>query len=163
MSTDWQLDIYSSCAAEPRSRTVSVITVEPEVLSLSPADSTVVLDSGASVTVFWSTWRLLFEKLYHLSIFALNIFIQMEGQNLLPKIFFLFFIRAELLLSTLHVILHRWIQSRSVGFVPSKYMLLRSSLPVAFRWFAVECAAYLLNFNQIYYEYRLWGGGISTY
>ena len=35
----------------PRSRTVSVITVEPEVLSLSPADFTVVLDSGASVTV----------------------------------------------------------------------------------------------------------------
>ena len=35
----------------PHSRTVSVITVEPAVLSLSPSDSTVILDSGASVTV----------------------------------------------------------------------------------------------------------------
>jgi hypothetical protein len=33
------------------SRTVSVITVDPAVLSLSPSDSTVSLDSGASVTV----------------------------------------------------------------------------------------------------------------
>ena len=38
----------------------------------------------------------------------IRLFIQMWGQNLLPKIFFLFFFRAELLLlPTLHVTLHR--------------------------------------------------------
>jgi transposase InsO family protein len=36
----------------------------------------------------------------------------------------------------------RWVRSRKEKVM---CMLLRSSLPVAFWWFAVECAAYLLN------------------
>jgi hypothetical protein len=47
-SVHWVADEHSY----EHSRTVSVITaVEPAVLSLSPSDSTVILDSGASATV----------------------------------------------------------------------------------------------------------------
>jgi hypothetical protein len=48
-----------------------------------------------------------FEKFYPLSIYNLSIFIQMEERILLPKTPYLFFIRAELLLPILHVILLR--------------------------------------------------------